>query len=85
MCQRNPDQNAVLLTGIERKLLEEQYAVRKLNDEKSREGVAVIISHDGETMSADQVKCWVDNFKSSLKQKGEEPESNDQESESMSL
>ena len=57
-----------------------------MNDEKSREDVAVIISHDGETMSADQVKCWVDNFKSSLKkQKGEEPESNDQESESMRL
>ncbi len=59
-------------TAIERKILEEQYRVGKLNDEKSREVVAVIISHC-ETLSVDQVKYWVDNFKASLKkQKGKE-------------
>ena len=52
--------------GIERKLLKEQFGVGKLNDKKSREDVTVIISCDGETLSADQVKCWVDNFKTSL-------------------
>ena len=45
----------------------------------SREDVTVIISCDGETLSADQVKCWVDSYKSSLKnQKDKEPEPNDQ-------
>ena len=85
MCQRNPDQNAVL-SLVSKENFSRNSIVRKLNDEKSKEDVAVIISHDGEILSVDQVKWWVDNFKASLKkQKGEEPEPNDQESDSMRI
>jgi hypothetical protein len=68
-----------VFTGVEKKLLEEQYKSDQLNEKKSREVVTVLISSDGKTLSEEQVKSWVDNLKISLKKKkGKECETNDQ-------
>jgi hypothetical protein len=70
-----------VFTGVEKELLVERYKGDKLNDKKSRQDVTDLISCDGLSLSVDQVKCWVDNFKTCLKLKKktvQETESNDQ-------
>ena len=46
----------------------------QLDDRKGREDVVVLLSVDGKPLSEEQLRIWVDNFRSSLKRKksGEE-------------
>jgi hypothetical protein len=53
------------------------------HDRKGREDVAALLSADGKSLSGEQVRIWVDNFRTSLKRKktGEDKQSepNDKE------
>ena len=70
-------------TGVEKAILEDRYKNEQLNDRKDREDVTTLISLDGNPLSVEQVRIWVDNFKTSLKRKKDgkdkQSESNDKE------
>ena len=70
-------------TGVEKEILEERYKNENLKDRKVRDDVTVLISLDGKPLSTEQVRMWVDNFKTSLKRKKDgkdkQSESNDKE------
>ena len=56
-------------TRVEKEILEERFNKTQLDDKKGREEVAALLSSSGKTLSAEQVRIWVDNFKASLKKK----------------
>ncbi len=64
---KKPKTQRRVFTGAEKAILEDRYKNDLLNDKKSREDVVVLISGDGNPLSAEQVRIWVDNFKASLK------------------
>ncbi len=68
-------------TRVEKTILEEWLKNKKIDDRKGREDVDSLLSGDGKSLSGEQVRIWVDNFRSSLKRKkdGEDkqPETND--------
>jgi hypothetical protein len=64
-------------TRVEKTILEERLKNKKLDDRKGRTDVTALLSGDGKTLSGEQVRIWVDNFRSSLKRKkdGEDKQS----------
>jgi hypothetical protein len=64
-------------TRVEKTILEERLKNKQLDDRKGREDVVALLSGDGKTLSGEQVRIWVDNFRSSLKRKkdGEDKQS----------
>ena len=68
---------------LEKTLLEERLKNKQLDDRKGREDVVTLLSADGNPLSGEQVRIWVDNFRVSLKRKktGEDKQSepNDKE------
>jgi hypothetical protein len=68
---------------VEKEILEERFNKTQLDDKKGREEVAALLSSSGKPLSAEQVRIWVDNFRSSMKRKkaGEDKQSepNDKE------
>ncbi len=70
-------------THVEKTFLEERLKNKQLDDRKGREDVVVLLSTDGKTLSVEQVRIWVDNFRVSMKRKkaGEDKQSepNDKE------
>jgi hypothetical protein len=70
-------------TLVEKTFLEERIKNKQIDDRKWREDVAALLSPDGKTLSAEQVRIWVDNFRTSMKRKksGEDKQSepNDKE------
>ncbi len=72
-----------VFSRVEKTFLEERLKNKELDDRKGREHVAALVSADGEPLSAEQVRIWVDNFRESLKRKkaGEDKQSgpNDKE------
>ncbi len=64
-------------------LLEERLKNKQLDDRKGREDVTALLSVDGNPLSGEEVRIWVDNFRASLKRKktGEDKQSepNDKE------
>ncbi len=61
-------------TLVEKTVLEERFKNKQLHDRKGREDVADLLSSDGKSLSAEQVRIWIDNFRESMKRKkaGEE-------------
>jgi hypothetical protein len=72
-----------VFSRVEKTLFEERLKNKQLDDRKGREDVAALLSADGEPLSEEQVRIWVDNFRASLKRKkaGEDKQSepNDKE------
>jgi hypothetical protein len=64
-------------TRVEKKILEERLKNKQLDDRKGREDVAALLSADGKALAGEQVRIWVDTFRSSLKRKkdGEDKQS----------
>jgi hypothetical protein len=57
--------------------LEDRLKNKQLDDRKGREDVDTLLSADGKPLSAEQVRIWIDNFRSSMKRKkaGEDKQS----------
>jgi hypothetical protein len=64
-------------TRVEKTILEERLKNNQLNYRKGREDVGTLLSGDIKSLSAEQVRIWVDNFRASLKRKktGEDKQS----------
>ncbi len=58
-----------VFSRVEKTLLEERLKNKQLDDRKGREDVVALLSVDGKPLSAEQVRIWVDNFRTSLKRK----------------
>ena len=51
---------------VEIEILQDSLNKKQLDDKKGRSEVAVLLSADGQPLSAEQVRIWVDNFRSSM-------------------
>ncbi len=62
---------------------ESDFKKKKVNDRTGREDVDTLLSSDGKTLSTEEVRIWVDNFRSSLKRQkdGEEKQSESKDKE----
>ena len=56
-------------TRVEKEILQERLKSKQLDDNKGRADVSPLLSCDGKPLSGEQVRIWVDNFRSSLKRK----------------
>ncbi len=77
---KKPKTQYRVFTGDVKSILEDRCKNNQLNDKKSTEDVDVLTSGDGKTLPTSEVRIWVDNFKSSLKNqedKQSESRSND--------
>ncbi len=70
-------------TRVEKAILEERLKNNQLDDKKGRAEVVDLLSGDGKSLSTEQVRIWVDNFRAFLKRKkhGEDKQSEANEKE----
>ena len=73
-----------VFTPLEKEILVNLYNTNKLKDTKGIHDVVVLLSKDDRPLSEEQVKSWVDNYKSSLNRKKQsekdtDPKDKDQE------